>query len=75
MIIKVKIQPRAGKTESVGVLSDGTIKIKVAAPPEKSKANEELLKFLAAEYRVSKDEIKIISGRAGRHKIIKINSA
>ena len=46
MTLRVKVIPRSAKTEIVGEMADGTLKIKIAAPPEKGKANEELIRFL-----------------------------
>ena len=72
-IIKIKVIPHAGKNEIVGKLADGTLKIKLKAPPVDGKANEELVKFLAKEFGVKKDGVKIISGKTGRKKIIEID--
>jgi hypothetical protein len=70
--LKVKVSPSAGKTELLGVMSDGTIKIAVAATPENNKANLELLKFLAKELEVRKYQIRIVSGASEKTKLIKI---
>ena len=45
--IRVKVIPKSSKTELAGYLPDGTWKIKVAAAPEKGKANRALVEFLA----------------------------
>jgi hypothetical protein len=39
MDLHVKVVPKSAKTELIGVLPDGTWKIKVAAAPDKGKAN------------------------------------
>ncbi len=70
---KIKVTPKSQKTEIQGVLDDGTIKIRVAAPPEKGKANTELIKFLAKHYEVNKSQISIISGKSEQTKLIKIS--
>jgi len=69
---KLKITPRASKNEIVGELSDGTIKIKLKAPPIDGKANEELIKFLSSEWKIPKTKIKIIRGLTSKNKIIKV---
>lgn len=46
MTLRVKVIPRGAKTEIVGTMADGTVKIKIAAPPEKGKANDELDSWL-----------------------------
>ncbi len=40
MTRRVKVIPRSAKTEIAGEMADGTLKVKIAAPPEKGKANE-----------------------------------
>jgi len=47
MDIRVKVTPKSSKTELTGYLPDGTWKVKVAAAPEKGKANRALCEFLA----------------------------
>jgi uncharacterized protein len=70
--IKVKVIPGAPKTEIKNTMADGTIKIAVAAAPEKGKANAALIKFLAEEFGVLKDEVVIISGASSRVKLVRI---
>jgi uncharacterized protein (TIGR00251 family) len=73
MHIRVKVIPRSPKTEIVGTMSDGTLKIKVAAPPEKGKANQELLRFLAEHY--GSNQVEIVSGHTAALKIIRLPDA
>ena len=72
MYIKIKVRPGASQTKIVGKLDDEPIKIDVAAPPERGKANIELIKFLAKEYKVDKSSVSIISGAGERVKLVKI---
>jgi uncharacterized protein len=70
--LRVKVIPGAPKTEIKGEMADGTLKISVAAAPEKGRANQALVEFLAAEFGVPKAGIKIISGAGARIKLVKI---
>ena len=54
VVVKLKIKANAPKNEITGVLADGSVKIAVAAQPEKGKANKELIKFLASTFDISK---------------------
>jgi uncharacterized protein len=72
--IRIKVIPGAPKTEIKGTMADGTLKIAVAAAPEKGKANAELIKFLAEEFGIPKDNIKIISGISERNKLVKVSN-
>ncbi|MDD4902528.1 MAG: DUF167 domain-containing protein [Patescibacteria group bacterium] len=72
LYLRVKAIPGAARTEIKTVMADGTIKIAVAAPPEKGKANRALVEFLAEEFGVRKNGVAIISGATNRIKLIKI---
>ena len=52
MDISVKVIPKSSKNEIAGHMADGTLRVKVAAVPEKGKANAALRKFLAEHYGV-----------------------
>ncbi len=70
MTLRVKVIPRSAQTEIVGTMADGTLKIRIAAPPEKGKANEELLRFLGAHYGVKR--VEMISGHTAALKIVRL---
>jgi len=70
--LRIKVIPKSPKTEIIDILADGTLKIRVAAPPEKGKANTELIKFLAKHFKVPKEAISIVSGKSDVIKLIKI---
>jgi hypothetical protein len=72
-IIRVKVRPGAGHSAIVGNMSDGTLKVDIKAQAENGKANRELISFLAKEFSVSSDMVKILSGAGDRLKLIKIN--
>ena len=48
--------------------------IKIAAPADKNKANNALIKFLAQEFGVLKEDINIISGKTEHLKLIRIKN-
>lgn len=69
----VKIVPGSSRTSIEGLLG-GMLKIKVAAPPEKGKANKELTAFLAKKLNVRKNDIEITAGHTNPVKTLKINN-
>ena len=71
--IKVKITPCSSKNEIAEEMSDGTLKIKLKAPPVDGEANEELIKFLSKLWKIPKSNIKIKSGKTSKNKILIIN--
>lgn len=68
----VKVRPQATRTCFKQPLADGTLKIDLAALPEDGEANEELVRFLAEEFSVGKENIEIVSGKAARMKILRV---
>ena len=69
--LEVRVTPNAGRNEITG-WKDGALQVKVAAPPEKGKANKELVDFLSRELGVNKTTIKIVTGMTGRKKTIAV---
>ena len=70
--ITVKVQPRARKTEVAGLMADGTIKIRVAAPPVEGAANKALIEFLAQALSLPKSQIDIVAGASSERKLISL---
>ena len=71
--IRVKVTARSGKNEVVGALADGTVMVRVTAPPEKGKANEQVCAVLAAHYRVPVRAVHILSGHGNPRKLVRID--
>lgn len=70
--LRIKALPGSAKTGFLELMADETVKISIKGPAEKGKANQELVRFLAKEFGVSKDQVRIISGAGERLKLIKI---
>jgi hypothetical protein len=70
--VAVRVTPRAPKNEIVDILSDGTVKVHLTAPPVDGKANAELLKFLAKVLDVPLKQVELVAGVGGRNKLISI---
>jgi hypothetical protein len=68
---RVKVEPRSSRRGISGKIGD-SLKVKVHAPPVEGAANDELTEILAAEFRVKKTSIKIISGKSSKDKIVEI---
>jgi len=73
VIFKAKIVPgSSGPTRICGLL-DEMLKIKVSAAPEKGKANQCLVKYLAKYLGVKKSEVSIISGTTSPIKHVQVS--
>ncbi len=71
VVLSVKVVPGSNRTVAAGVL-DGDLKIKVAAPPEKGKANAALMAFLSRRLGVRKNDIAILTGHGSSRKQLAI---
>ncbi len=71
VVFTAKIVPGSSRTVVAGVLED-MIKIRVAAPPEKGKANQCLIVFLAQQLGVKKNAIEILSGHTHPVKQVRV---
>ena len=56
-----KVVPGSSRTGVAGVL-DGMLKVKISAAPEKGRANQSLVGFLADRLGVKKNAVSIVSG-------------
>ena len=71
VVFLAKIVPASSKTQVAGIM-DGMIKVKVSAAPEKGKANQCLVSFLAKKLGLKKKDIEIISGQTNPVKKVQI---
>ncbi len=68
---KVRVQPRASRTELAGAHGDA-LKIRLAAAPVEGAANRELLDFLAHRLGVPKSAVQIVKGERARDKLVEV---
>jgi uncharacterized protein (TIGR00251 family) len=71
-LLKIHVVPGARQTAVAG-LHGGRLKVKVAAPPEKGRANQELLAFLARVLKVPLQALQLTSGASSRAKVVAIH--
>lgn len=67
VIVNVQVQPRASKNELAGVL-EGSLKLRLTAPPVEGEANKECIKFLAKLFNIPQSSVEIIQGHKSRRK-------
>ena len=69
--ITVKAHPRARRSAITGRLGEAW-KLDLAAPPVDGKANEECVRFFAELAGVARARVRVVSGAAGRLKVVDI---
>lgn len=70
--LAVRVTPRASRNEIVELLDDGTIKVRLAAPPSDNEANIALIEFLSEILGVPQSRLEIVAGASGRDKLISV---
>jgi len=69
LIFKVRVVPRASRSELVGE-HDGALRVRIAAPPVDGAANDELVRLLALAFAVPRSAIDITGGHAAKLKTV-----
>jgi len=71
MRLRVRVSPNS-RRPGIEELPDGTLKVRVSAPPQEGKANQAVIETLARHFRVPKSSIRVLRGAAGRDKLVEI---
>lgn len=71
VVFPVRVLPAASRSEIVGS-EGGVLKVRVAAPPIKDKANRALVRLLAKTLGVNNSQVEILSGHKSRRKIVRV---
>lgn len=71
LVIAVHAQPGAKRTEVAGEHGDA-LKIRLAAPAIEGRANAELRRFLADQFGVALQSVRLLQGETGRRKLVSI---
>jgi uncharacterized protein (TIGR00251 family) len=71
-LLRVRVQPRAPRSEIVGWRADGTLSVRVAAPPVEGQANAALAALLADALDLRPAAVSVAHGVRGRDKLVGI---
>ena len=70
----VRVVPRASRSEITGE-QNGSLRVRIAAPPVAGAANQELIKLLAKTFKLPQKAVEIVAGAASKNKIVRIQGA
>jgi uncharacterized protein (TIGR00251 family) len=73
LLLDCHLQPRASCDELAGLHGE-RLKIRITAPPVDGKANAHLIRFLAEQFGVPKNQVIIEQGELGRLKRVRIRA-
>lgn len=70
--LRVRVSPGARRSEVVGRLGDAW-KLRVGAPPERGRANDEVIALLAVQLGLARSEIRVVAGETARDKVVEVD--
>jgi hypothetical protein len=72
--VRVRLQPSGPANRVLGLIQDveglTALKVSVTQVPEGGKANAQLIKLLAKEWKVAKSALEVIQGHTSRNKVV-----
>jgi uncharacterized protein len=71
-LLRVRVQPRALRSEILGWRADGILAVRVAAPPVDGQANVAVAALLAEALSLRASAITIEQGARGRDKLVRV---
>jgi uncharacterized protein len=71
-MLRLTVVPGAQRTQVVGLYGD-RLKVRLAAPPERGAANQELIAFLARTLDLPKSSLKLTLGAQSRTKVVTVS--
>jgi len=72
MRLNIKVVPKSSRTMVAGWLGD-ELKIRVAAPPERGKANDAVVALLAVTLGVPAERVRIVAGATAGRKVVEMD--
>jgi uncharacterized protein (TIGR00251 family) len=69
--VRLRVSPGAARAEVVGRHGDAW-KVRVAAPPDRGRANDAVVELLAAALSLDRRAVTLVSGHASRDKIVEL---
>jgi len=67
VLLLVSVMPNAKRTQVDG-LHDGTLRVRLAAPPIEGRANDALVAWVAKQLKVPRRDVELLRGESSRRK-------
>jgi uncharacterized protein (TIGR00251 family) len=71
-LLRVRVQPRAARAAVGQWRADGTLTLRVTAPPVEGRANAAVGALLAAALGVPASAVRVVHGERGRDKLVRV---
>ena len=73
ILLKVRAGAKQSSVDGWIIINDKEyLKLSIKSPPEKGKANKEIIEYLAEEWAISKSDIEITSGKTSQFKVVNL---
>jgi len=69
--LRLRVSAGASRSRILGPF-DGALKLSVKAPPEKGRANREVLALVASTFGLAASEVVLVSGETAPDKVVKL---
>ncbi|MES2621674.1 MAG: DUF167 domain-containing protein [Bacteroidota bacterium] len=73
MILRIKVKPNSNIDEVIRE-ADGSLKVKIKAPPVEGKANKYLVEYLSKVLNLPKSRISLVKGETNSFKTLQIDA-
>ena len=72
MLLRVRLTPRSSR-EEVRLLDDGSLAVRVSAPPVDGRANAALERAVAGALGIAPSRVTLVRGARGRDKTLRVD--
>ena len=73
ILLKVRAGAKQSSVDGWVIINDKEyLKLSIKSPPEKGKANKEIIEYLAEELAIPKSDIEITSGKTSQFKVVSL---
>jgi uncharacterized protein len=70
--LRLRVAPGARRSEIAGRHGDAW-RVRVTAPPDRGRANDEVLELLAAALDVRRRQLRLVAGASSRDKVVELD--
>ncbi len=73
MLLRIKVKPNS-RIDEVSREADGTVRVKIKAPPVEGKANKYLSEYIAGRLGLAPSRVVLLKGAGASHKTLEIDA-
>jgi uncharacterized protein (TIGR00251 family) len=70
--LRLRVSPGAGRAAVIGRYGDAW-KVRVAAPPDRGRANSDVVALIADSLGVLRPDVRVVAGASSRDKVVELS--